>query len=56
MNKKLNGAAAFGLLVTVGGVLSSPLMLSLLPAHWAAVVISGGSFIQAVTKAIHHSE
>ena len=46
-------AAIIGLLGTVGGALSSPLVLGLIPAHWAAVAIALGGLIQAVTKAIH---
>ena len=41
-----------GLLTTIAGVLTSPLLLDLLPTLWSVAVAALGAFIQAVTKAI----
>lgn len=45
-----------GLLTTIGGMVLSPLVLNVVPPHWAAAIVAVGSAVQAVTKAIHHSE
>ena len=56
MNKKVNKGALLGAALTVGGLLTSPLLIGLVPAHWAAVLIGTGSLIQAVTKALLHEK
>jgi len=48
--------AILALLTTLAGLVSSPVLLGLIPAKYAAVVIAFGALLQAVTKAVNHTE
>lgn len=50
MKKKL--PAILALLTTTIGLVTSPLVLDLLPPHWSATVIAFGGFVQALTKSL----
>lgn len=51
---KINWKALGGLALTGFGLVSSPVVLHVLPAQWAAVVVAVGAVVQAVTDAVHH--
>ena len=44
------------LLTTLAGLISSPALLGLIPNKYAAIIIAFGALLQAVTKAINHTE
>lgn len=48
--------AILALVTTLVGLASSPMVLDLVPAHWAGVIVGFGAFLQAVTKAVTHKE
>jgi hypothetical protein len=48
--------AILAAVTTLIGLLSSPMVLGLIPAEYAAVVIALGGLWQAVTKAVTHKE
>jgi hypothetical protein len=52
MIKRIRLPALGGILVSVGGLLSHPEILNLLPEKWALVASASGILIQAVTKAL----
>jgi hypothetical protein len=46
-------ASALALVTTLFGAVSSPVVLGLIPAKWAAVIVALGALWQAVTKALY---
>jgi hypothetical protein len=53
MRKKLHLPALVALGTTAFGVVSSPLVMGLVPPHWAAVIVGAGALAQSLTKALH---
>lgn len=52
MNKaKVASILALG--TTLFGAISSPVVLGIIPAKWAAVIVAAGALWQAVTDALH---
>ena len=48
--------AILALLTTLVGLISSPALLGLIPNKYAAIIIAFGALLQAVTKAVNHTE
>ena len=45
-------AAVLALIVTLTGLVTSPVVLDLIPPQWAGVITAVGALAQAITRAI----
>lgn len=52
--KRFHTAGVVSALVAIGGLLSHPEILNLLPEKYAVIVSAIGVLLQAITKGVHH--
>lgn len=53
MRRRIHWPGVVGILTTLGGVISLPEVLALLPSKTAAMLIAVGAVVQAVTRPVH---
>jgi hypothetical protein len=51
--KKPHTAGILAALVTIGGIVTSPVVAGLLPGKYAAAITAAGALLQAFTKPVH---
>lgn len=53
---KFHWPALLALLTTLTGLVTSPIVLNVVPPQWAAVIVAVGALVQSLTKALHKGD